>query len=147
MHDDTSTWTAAPRPVRETTNATMTSSPTTSSTADAPALIRAPIANRRASILQRQSVLDDAQRWSLTAMRLAAEAKDDDLLFEASIVHGETLVLRGASDAVTQHLAREASSGRRVQAALGYAVSFTAPPIGSILPGRFRPHGGPRGEG
>jgi tetratricopeptide (TPR) repeat protein/predicted Ser/Thr protein kinase len=73
-------------------------------TEDAPALVRAPMALRRASVFQRQGDLAAAATTGVAAMKLAAEAGDDALVALTSLVHAETLTKQAKGDALQQHL-------------------------------------------
>ena len=71
---------------------------------EAPALLRAPIAQRRASIALRRGAYDDAAATALHAMALAAEAQDDWLLATVALDYAEILTEKGRLDELRQHL-------------------------------------------
>lgn len=72
--------------------------------AEAPPVIQAPVAQRRASIAQRAGELDIAASHGTTAMQLAAEAKDDWLVATAALDLAETMSAQGRVDALRQHM-------------------------------------------
>lgn len=75
-----------------------------SAVGEAPALLRAPIAQRRASIALRRGTHDDAAATALDAMALAAEAKDDWMVATLALDYAEILTDLGRVDELRQHL-------------------------------------------